>query len=133
MLTWDEIGEMHALGMTIGSHTMTHPNLPSAGSAAARRELIESKAFLEARIDSPVTMFSYPNGGAERYLTPEIKVLVREAGYEAATTSRNAFAGRDSDIYALERIEVEESLEALIFALEVERFAFQPEAGHVAS
>src|SRR5687767_6579040 len=26
MLTWDEVREMHALGMTIGSHTVTHPN-----------------------------------------------------------------------------------------------------------
>ena len=44
-----------------------------------------------------------------------------------ATTSRNAFAGPGSDLYALERIEVEERLEDLIFALEVERFAFKPQ------
>ena len=31
MLTWDQVREMRALGMTIGSHTMTHPNLPNAG------------------------------------------------------------------------------------------------------
>ena len=36
------------------------------------------------------------------------------------------FAGRESDLYALERIEVEERVEDLVFALEVERFAFQP-------
>jgi peptidoglycan/xylan/chitin deacetylase (PgdA/CDA1 family) len=133
MLTWNEIREMHALGMTIGSHTMTHPNLPSAGLDAARQQLTDSKARLEAEIDAPVTMFSYPNGGAERYFTPAIKDLVREAGYRAATTSKNAFARRDSDPLALERVEVEESLEELIFALEVERFAFQPGERHAAS
>jgi hypothetical protein len=52
--------------------------------------------------------------------------VVRDAGYAAAATSRNAFAGRHSDLYALERIEVEESLQHLAFALEVERFMFQP-------
>ena len=120
MLTWDEVREMHALGMTIGSHTMTHPNLPSAGLEAARQQLIDSKARLEAEIGAPVTMFSYPNGGAERYLTPAIKALVRDAGYRAATTSRNAFARRASDPFALERVEVE-------------RFAFQPGEKHAAS
>lgn len=126
MLTWDEVREMEGLGMTIGSHTMTHPNLPSAGVAAASRELRESKARLEREVGEPISMFSYPNGGAERYLTPQIQQAVRDAGYAAATTSRNAFARPGSDLYGLERVEVEERLEDLVFALEVERFAFQP-------
>jgi len=127
MLTWDEVREMHALGMTIGSHTMTHPNLPSAGLTAARGELTSSRTRLEHEVSAPVTMFSYPNGGADRYLTPDVQGAVKEAGYLAATTSRNAFATIASDPYALERIEVEERLEDLIFALELERFAFKPQ------
>jgi peptidoglycan/xylan/chitin deacetylase (PgdA/CDA1 family) len=127
MLTWDEVREMHALGMTIGSHTMTHPNLPSAGLAAAREELMASRDRLEHEVNAPVTMFSYPNGGADRYLTPEVQTVVKEAGYLAATTSRNAFATVKSDRYALERIEVEERLADLVFALELERFAFKPQ------
>jgi peptidoglycan/xylan/chitin deacetylase (PgdA/CDA1 family) len=112
--------------MTIGSHTMTHPNLPSAGAAAAREELTRSKATIEDQIGAPVTMFSYPNGGADRYMTREIARLVEDAGYEAATTSRNAFAGRGSDLFALERVQVSEAIERVVFALEVERFAFKP-------
>ena len=127
MLTWDEVREMHRLGMTIGSHTMTHPNLPSAGPDAARAELTASRHRLEQETQAPVTMFSYPNGGADRYLTPDVQAAVREAGYLAATTSRNAVATRGSDLYALERVEVEERLEDLVFALELERFAFKPQ------
>ena len=126
MLTWDEVREMNALGMTIGSHTMTHPNLPNAGVAHAREELRQARLRLEQEIGEPVTMFSYPNGGAERYLTAEIQSAVRETGYDAATTSRNAFAGPASDLYALERIQVSEGISDLAFALEVERFAFAP-------
>ena len=128
MLRWDEALEMQRLGMTIGSHTMTHPNLPSAGLADAGREIVDSKARLERELGAAVTMFSYPNGGAERYQTPELRRIVKEAGYAAATTSRNAFAGPASDPYALERIEVEDRLEDLIFALEIERFVFAPTA-----
>ena len=126
MLRWDELAEMHQLGMTIGSHTLTHPNLPNAGADGAEREVRGAKARLERELGVRVTMFSYPNGGAERYMTPEIARIVRETGYEAATTSRNAFAGRHSDLFALERIQVRERLEELVFALEVERFALKP-------
>jgi len=126
MLTWDELREMQRLGMTIGAHTVTHPNLPSAGLDAAREEISGSRARLERELGAAVTMFSYPNGGAERYLTREVARLVRDAGFEAATTSWNGFAGTGSDLYALERVQVEERLEDLAFALEVERFAFRP-------
>lgn len=128
MLTWEQVAEMHRLGMTIGSHTVSHPNLPNAGLEDACKEISESKATLERQIDSEVTMFSYPNGGAERYMTADVARLVREAGYAAATTSRNAFATRASDLFALERIQVQERLEDLLFALEIERFGFKPQA-----
>ena len=127
MLTWDQLREMHRLGMTIGAHTLTHANLPNAGLADAWQEISGSKSRLEKEIDAQVTMFSYPNGGAERYITAEIAGLVRKAGYEAATTSWNGFAGPASDLFALERVQVVEELEALVFALEIERFAFTPQ------
>jgi peptidoglycan/xylan/chitin deacetylase (PgdA/CDA1 family) len=127
MLSWNDLGDMQRWGMTIGAHTLTHPNLPSAGLLDARSEMVGCKQRLEAELGMPVTMFSYPNGGAERYFTPEIRQLAIEAGFEGATTSWNGFAGPDSDLFALERIQVSERLEDLVFALEVERFVFAPE------
>jgi peptidoglycan/xylan/chitin deacetylase (PgdA/CDA1 family) len=126
MLSWSDLAEMQRLGMEIGAHTLTHPNLPSAGPADARTEIAGAKARLERELGRPVTMFSYPNGGAERYITPEVKRMVQEAGYEAATTSTNGFASSTSELYALERVQVAERLEDLAFGLEVERFAFVP-------
>jgi peptidoglycan/xylan/chitin deacetylase (PgdA/CDA1 family) len=128
MLNWDQVAEMRRLGMSIAAHTLTHPNLPSAGLTHASEEIAGSKQRLERELGERVRLFSYPNGGAERYYTPAIQRLVAEAGFAAATSSRNGFADADSDLYALERIEVEERLEDLIFALEVERFAFAPGA-----
>jgi peptidoglycan/xylan/chitin deacetylase (PgdA/CDA1 family) len=126
MLRWEDVADTQRLGMTIGAHTLTHPNLPSAGLEAATHEIMGCKTRVEREIGGPVTMFSYPNGGAERYYTPELQRVVAESGFTGAASSRNAFAGRASDLYALERIEVEERLEDLVFALEVERFAFKP-------
>ena len=126
ILSWENVAEMSRLGMTIGAHTLTHPNLPSAGPEDARSEIAGSKSRLEAKLGISVTMFSYPNGGAERYVTPQVRQLVQDAGYEAATTSTNGFASRSSDLFGLERVQVAERLEDLVFALEVERFAFAP-------
>ena len=126
MLTWDELREMHRLGMTIGAHTVTHPNLPNAGLEAARTEIEGSRTRLERELAAPVTMFSYPNGGAERYMTRAVAQLVRDSGFEAASTSWNGFAGPASDVFALERVQVQEEMPDLVFALEVERFAFKP-------
>jgi peptidoglycan/xylan/chitin deacetylase (PgdA/CDA1 family) len=126
MLSWEELAEMYRLGMTIGAHTLTHPNLPSAGLADAILEIVGSKRLLQHELKAPITMFSYPNGGAERYYTPEIQRAVADAGFLAAATSRNGFAGYASDLYALERVQVSERLEDLVFALEVERFVMKP-------
>lgn len=128
MLTWDQVREMHRLGMTIGGHTLTHPNLPSAGLEAAAAEITGCRLRLEQELGAEVTMFSYPNGGAETYFTRGIQDAVRHAGFTAATTSRNGFADGSSDPYALERVQVREPLEELVFAMEVERFAFKPQA-----
>jgi len=125
MLQWNELAEMVRLGMTIGAHTISHPNLPSAGLEDATREMAGSKARLQRELGTDVTLFSYPNGGAERYYTPELQRVAAQL-FAAAASSRNAFAGAHSDLYALERIEVEERLEDLVFALEVERFVLAP-------
>lgn len=126
MLSWDQAAAMVHLGMTIGGHTLTHPNLPSAGLADASAEIAGCRRLLEGRLGAPVTMFSYPNGGAERYYTPELQRVVREAGFASATTSSNGFAVRQSHLFALPRVQIANDLGGLLFALEVERFAFKP-------
>ncbi len=126
MLTWDGVNEMAKLGMTIGAHTMTHANLPSAGIIDATAEITGSKRLLEQHIGREVTMFLYPNGGAESYFTPELEQVVARAGFEAATTSRNGFANPGCNLYAIKRVQVAERVEDLIFSLEVERFMLAP-------
>ena len=51
MLTWDQVRRMHASGMTIGAHTVTHPNLPSAGMKEAAAEIQASRERLEREIE----------------------------------------------------------------------------------
>lgn len=128
MLTWAQVDEMVRLGMDMGGHTLTHANLPSAGPDDAWREIDGCRRALRYRLGVPVTQFSYPNGGADRYHTEDLHRMAERAGFTGAATSSNGFASLASDPYAMERVEIEERLEDLIFALEVERFAFRPSA-----
>ncbi|MBI3547911.1 MAG: polysaccharide deacetylase family protein [Elusimicrobia bacterium] len=80
MLTWPRALEMQASGVfEFGSHTLSHPKLPDLPLDAARREIAQSRKYLEDKLGREVLGFAYPHGaGAGR---PEIRALVREAGY----------------------------------------------------
>lgn len=72
----------------IGSHTVTHPLLPTIPRSQAREEITDSKAILEDITGQEVVSFCYP-GGAYTSVHPN---LVKEAGYRfARTVIRYAF------------------------------------------
>lgn len=48
--------------VTVGSHTVTHPHLPSQAGDALHAELADSKRALEDITGAPVTMLSFPYG-----------------------------------------------------------------------
>lgn len=88
-----------ASGFTIGSHSATHPYLPSEPTDVQRREIVESKRAIEEAISSPILDFCYPGGGNDQ----RTRDLVREAGYRSAVTWEPGVAGPADDPYALPR------------------------------
>src|SRR6202166_2912873 len=48
--------------VTIGSHTLTHPLLPSINLDQAKREIALSRAKLEEQLHRSITLFSFPYG-----------------------------------------------------------------------
>lgn len=92
-LTTAEIKTLIAEGVTIGSHSVSHPYPPdyrrrAKGVTAEYEawldvEFRESKAFLEKKFGIKVTTYAYPGG----YYTPEMaKKGVSDWGYEALFT-----------------------------------------------
>jgi peptidoglycan/xylan/chitin deacetylase (PgdA/CDA1 family) len=69
--------------VTLGSHTMTHPNLLSLSCDEARREIVESRKALESILNRPVRLFSFPYG----LFNEELAQMCREAGYQKAFTT----------------------------------------------
>ena len=102
-LSWEGLAEMHRDGtVAIGSHAVQHDNLDTMTLAAAREQLAQSKALLEARLKTRVTAFAYPGGAC----TEELKRLARDAGYQCALATRHGFNDATTDLFELRRNEV---------------------------
>jgi peptidoglycan/xylan/chitin deacetylase (PgdA/CDA1 family) len=121
MLTWDQVKEMREMGMTIGSHTLTHQNLPNADPEDASIEISESKQILSEILGEDVRHFSYPNSGPYEYFNEQIREFVIKAGYDSSSTSINGFVGLKSDRFALRRVRTVPNLEEIIHTLEWDR------------
>jgi len=77
----DELrGATRHAGITLGSHTWTHPNLARLTGAGLRDELERPLAWLRQRFASAIPWLSYPYG----LVTPAVEAAAREAGYTAA-------------------------------------------------
>ena len=93
-LTIPMIKEMAAAGATIGSHSVSHPypitfkshqkKGPDAYDAFLRKEMGESKRFLESKFAMKAHTYSYPGG----YFTDEMLPIAKEFGYTHLFTVR---------------------------------------------
>jgi peptidoglycan/xylan/chitin deacetylase (PgdA/CDA1 family) len=80
-MTTDQLKTLVAAGMTVGCHTLSHPNLTSLGQDRARDEIAGAKAILEAdgfKIDT----FAYPYGAYNKRVVD----MVANAGFRSART-----------------------------------------------
>ena len=103
MVSLDEAKQLgrHPL-IEVGAHTVTHPALPELALDAQTEEIQQSKRFLEAMLNRPVSCFAYPHGGHE----PRTLSIVREAGFTSACTTDSRAVSRRSDCLALPRFQV---------------------------
>ncbi|HET7763745.1 MAG TPA: polysaccharide deacetylase family protein [Burkholderiales bacterium] len=103
MMTADQVRQLHANGMEIGGHTVTHPILSALDPARAGREIEDGKRRLEQITRSPVRVFAYPNGKPGRDYSREHVGMVRELGFEAAVSTAWGVGHAASDLHQLPR------------------------------
>jgi hypothetical protein len=104
--TWDQLREMEAGGIEIGSHSVSHPILTNISASRLESELVESRRRLESELHHAVELFCYPNGD----FNAEVRRAVASAGYRAAVTTSPGFNDRGSDLFALDRFPTEHDL-----------------------
>ena len=87
MLTRSQLVELHANGIRIGSHSMTHAMLTSLDDRRLETEVRDSKSMLEDIISAPVTTFAYPAGQVDE----RVRNAVASAGYEWGFGAHDGF------------------------------------------
>lgn len=98
-LTWDQLRQLGGDLITIGSHTRTHPILPTLTESMLQDEIAGSRLALEEKLDRRVDLFSYPNGANN----PGVADMARRH-YRAAVTTIQGMVAQGSDCFLLPRI-----------------------------
>jgi hypothetical protein len=84
-VTWAQLREMVAAGMSVQSHTVTHPFLSESSRENARKELAVSKSEIEQNLGHPCSTVALPGGDWPRGWRPE---EFAGLGYTCVATSR---------------------------------------------
>lgn len=105
MLTSAQLRQLHAAGMGIGAHTVSHPILAAMSERAARNDIANGKHQLEQLLQTPVSVFAYPNGKAGRDYGPAHVEIVKSLGFKAALATDWGVArpGAGLDLFQLPR------------------------------
>ena len=120
-MSWSQIRELSESGLiTIGSHSMNHPNLSEINlEEQLKEEIFESKKILEKELNKEVAFFSYPFGGRSL----EARRIVSLSGYKAAVGTNFPKGSPGDDIYALKRLRISENCRNMfIFWVETSGF-----------
>jgi peptidoglycan/xylan/chitin deacetylase (PgdA/CDA1 family) len=99
LMDWNTLGSLDPEIITIGSHTLTHPILPTLPEQEIDFELAESRRLLEAKLNRPVNYFCYPNGSHDQRTQ-----RAAQQSYKAAVTVENGVVTSAADVHGLPRI-----------------------------
>jgi peptidoglycan/xylan/chitin deacetylase (PgdA/CDA1 family) len=82
-MDWDQLKEMAAAGMSIQSHTVSHPGLPGVSDSRLQSELVDSREAITEAVGQPGYVLSYPSGAYD----DRVIDAARTAGYVMAVAT----------------------------------------------
>ncbi|TDX99536.1 polysaccharide deacetylase [Thiohalophilus thiocyanatoxydans] len=108
-VTWDQLREMEAAGVTIGNHSVNHPHMirrlkgedQAAWLRRLRGEIVEAQERLDQELKRPARLFAYPFGE----FSPAVARIVRELDFVGFGQQSGA-VGSDSEFSALPRFPI---------------------------
>lgn len=93
-MSWDDLRAARDAGISIQSHTRSHPFLSELGEAALRRELAESKERLDRELGQETNEIAFPGGDAPQR---RLRSLIWDCGYTTAVGTRWGLNADDAD------------------------------------
>ena len=100
LMSIDQLKELKEYGIEFGGHTKTHPRLGKISLDDAKKEIEESKAVLEERLDEKLISFAFPYGD----LNEDVKAIAKNVGYEFAVATDSGSLIFSEDLYEIRRI-----------------------------
>ena len=110
----DDLKELQRAGMTIASHSRTHPNLTKVSDSQLREEVLGSRQDLQKMLGVAPDLFAYPYGSWNR----RVAAAVQAAGYRAARAYPGGAWNDVTDRYALHSVLATGDMAAFERALE---------------
>jgi peptidoglycan/xylan/chitin deacetylase (PgdA/CDA1 family) len=107
-LTWSQVSELEAAGMSFGSHTVSHPQLYSIQMRQVENELRDSKKVIEDNLGHAIDSFCYPYAFPEqdKDFTSNVRQLLTHCGYSQGVCTIVGIAAPHSDRLFLPRLPV---------------------------
>lgn len=97
-MTWDQLKEMDAAGMTIGGHTKTHPYLTQiTDPKELEQEIGGGKKIIEEHLGKTIRYFAYPFG----LYNDTTAQAVRDAGYRIGRTSSLGMSHTEESLFRM--------------------------------
>lgn len=90
--------------VSVGNHSLSHPDLAGLGPAALEREIEAGRERLEELLGQSVDLFSYPYGSYDAETFERIRPVV-DRSHRLAVTSRRGHVTTGTDRLLLDRVE----------------------------
>jgi peptidoglycan/xylan/chitin deacetylase (PgdA/CDA1 family) len=115
-LSWSDVQRLAETGMSIQSHTLTHPHLTTLTDSTLIHELTDSRERLQQAISRPVTALAYPFGEFDA----RTAIAAEAAGYTCAVSTDPRTSHARADLMHLGRINIDYFMTLTDFARRID-------------
>ena len=121
-MTWGQVREIRSLGMTIGSHTVSHPELWRLPQQELWQDLKRSKEDIEDALGGSIQSFSHPFAFPEQDTSyvKTLRSMLEQCGYGNGVSTIIGTVGPDQSKYYLPRLPVNEYDDERLFRAKLE-------------
>ncbi|MEO1036270.1 MAG: polysaccharide deacetylase family protein [Pseudomonadota bacterium] len=103
MLRPDQLPELADFGIETGAHTVNHPILKTLSHSRVRREISDSRDWIEGQTGVRPTLFAYPNGKRNFDYDSREMDIVASLGFDAAVAANWGCASSKTSLFDLPR------------------------------
>lgn len=116
-LTWADIRQLNLLGISFGSHTMSHPHLNRLSSYEIDDEVRTSVEIIRKHIGGNVARFSCPYAFPQSYpaAVSALRQSLAGCGYTVGVTTKIGTVSIHDDPYTLKRLPINEDDDKKLF------------------